>query len=375
MKLFFQAIVLACSASITYSVFAGSCPQPMDVRQASGPGFLAMNQQSVQANPKNPVKIPLYLPNEVKRASVELVTADGDVVRNLPLSSLESGIQKVLWDGLDSEGIPVPSEVYTPILRIDEGLDSAKVVDPRIDSGGEIIAGLGRNWDWTGGRDITFNLPAPARVLARIGVKNGPVLKNLSHWAPKPAGKVVLRWDGYDQDGLTNLSDRTDISVLVMGYCLPHASIIVYGNDAMDYFSYRQKKGWPMKRVDQSKLKLHRNGYRLEKDYFLPRLSLPKITIEPEGGAESTSPQVYELTTKTNLKISVAQEDRWVLDSAFYEIVYFKDYQFLQEEEQGFLPIYWPIEPVNLNAGRHIFTAQISAFNGIYVSRSIEIQK
>lgn len=354
--------------------WALSCPVPPDVQHRNEFGFLAADENHVQPTVKSPVEIRVFFPEAVKQADLSLFTADKDLVRKIALSELAAGVHVVSWDGLDHDGAQVPDEVYNPVLSIITLDDQPMTVDPSMSSGGDILHNLGTSWQWTEGRNIAFALPAASRVLVRIGIQNGPVLKNLAHWVAKPAGKVVVRWDGFDQDGLVPLSERKDLSVLVMGYCLPWHSLIVYGNAKEDYFSYRARKNWVNKPADINRIELHREGQRLEKDYFLPRFQLPELTLEPKTALQKTAANTYSLTRPTSFRLSVPREQRWVLDAAFYEVVYYQNFLFQQEEEQGFMPIYWPVDPQKLGPGRHILTAQISGFGGVFVSRSVAVE-
>jgi flagellar hook assembly protein FlgD len=369
----FMAMSLATKA---YS----DCPEPLNLVQNNQPGLLTLDNVSVNPSPKRPARIPFFLPAPASKVELSVFSPDGDKLVTLSQENIKGGQHYFEWDGRDKDGVRVPYEAYTPVLTAwlkggsNEADLTSYVDDPRDYSGGEILPDIARNWRWSGQHDISFSLDAPSRVLSRAVIEGGPLVKTIANWEARPAGKVVLRWDGYDSDKIEKVTNRDDFNVLVMAYCLPAHSLVVFGGDPdMDYQAYRKQKKMDRKRPDWDAVKLQRDGRRLEKDYFLPRNALPELSLSFPDSVEKNEAGEYIIREASQLKISIPQDQRWRIESSLYEISYFYDHKFVQEEEQGYLPFYWPIDPADFSPGRHVITVQISAFNGVFVSRSVSV--
>lgn len=303
--------------------------------------------------------------------NITITTADDDTVfKHISPKPISPGNHKIYWDGKDSKGIVVPDEAYNISLEVNftDGTTYSDI--PSNYSGGEIITPL----KWKHGKkgNISFSINDPARVLIRAGIKNGPMLKSLARWTPKAPGRVVERWDGYDQDKIEKISNRKDLWILVMAYKLPKFSIITTGNKKINYKTYRKSNKFPEKNINISQIKLRRNGIRLEKDFFYPRGFEPALKakfIDKLKMSRHNIPQVDEITY---IEASIPLEDRWIMESAMYEVVYYLDYEFQSEEEQGFIPFVWKLDPSKLKPGRHIATIQLTGYSGFVVSKSIE---
>ncbi len=301
--------------------------------------------------------------------SLDIFTADGEVIRSL-LSNRQYniGTHSIIWDGKDKEGSVVPDEAYIPVLTVHN--DTTLVDDPRHYSGGEILKDL--KWGLRGDTEISFSLPNPARVLVRTGIKDGPMMRELRRWKPSAAGKSVIRWDGYDKDKVEYFADREDKWTVVMAYLLPEFSIITSGNTEINYRDYRKIHGWESPTPDLTKIKLHRGGIRLSRDYFLPREYLPRVSVN-FSNSENMSKIGIPIVGKTvQFLVTVPDEDRWILNSSFYETGFYIDYQFQSEEEQGFVPMVWEYDTSKLMPGRHLATVQLFGFGGFIASDSIE---
>jgi len=308
---------------------------------------------------------------EMSIVTLHVLGPDGDIVRTLHnKAKLSPGEYSAVWDGLDDDGMLVPDEAYVPRLEIERS-DVAILDNPREYSGGEIIPNL----DWIRRNDtqISYTLPQPARVLIRVGVDAGPMLREIMHWTPVASGKAVARWDGRDASGVNYFADRNDIWVVVMAYQLAEFAVITTGNDAIGYREYRSNKGWSS--IDKTRLTdidLQRRGNRLSPDYFLPRGYLPRVSL---GFLETLPRSRFDIPIVGDellLEVSVPKEDRWILDSTFYETGFYVNYQFKSEEEQGFVPLVWSLDTRSLPAGRHLATVQLFGFGGFIASDTVE---
>ena len=316
--------------------------------------------------------IPFQL-NESAQVQIQLYTADGDLLHELKSNeSLQPGKHYLTWDGNDAKGLVVPDEAYIPVLNIELTSGEKFIQDPRTYSGGEILEDL--RWRLRKKTEIAYELPAPARVLIRAGIKEGPMMRAFTHWEPRISGKIVQRWDGYDVDKVDYFAQHKKAWVLVMAYQLPEFAIITTGNKELSYRDYRKLRQWKRATADFTKVKLHRNGVRLEREYFLPRGFIPQVELSIKDKLPRSKKQLPIAKGKLNFEINIPKEDRWVLESDMYEIGFFVDYEFMGEEEQGFVPMIWSIDTKDLKPGRHIATVQITGFGGYVVSRTMAFE-
>jgi len=298
---------------------------------------------------------------------------DGETVRLLiDKKDYKSGNHTVLWDGKDDDGLVVPDEVWVPVLSVVEAEGQTIVDDARRYSGGEIIPDI--RWTSRADTELSFDVPFPARVLIRTGIDEGPMMRVLKRWEPVAAGKVVVRWDGFDANGVDEFAVRDDKWFVVMAYQLPEFALISTGNRAMSYRDYREEKGWQEPEVDLSQIKLQRDGIRLSRDYSLPRTFHPGVTIALADELEVSRTGLPVVKDSVRFKIDVPPEDRWVLDSSFYETGFYINYQFQSEEEQGFVPMIWDLDASSLAPGRHVATVQLFGFGGFITSATMAFE-
>jgi hypothetical protein len=198
------------------------------------------------------------------------------------------------------------------------------------------------------------------------------MLKSMLYWAPKAPGKVVQRWDGFDYDKIEKIADRQDLWVLLMAYKLHRYAIITQGNQTLDYRAWKTSLEIKRGKVDISRIQSRREGVRIEKNYFYPREFEPTMTIRFSEDLTTTRHKLPILDTPVFIETNVPQEDRWVMESEMFEVVYFLDYEFQSEEEQGFLPFIWKLDPQKMSPGRHVATVQLVGYSGFVVSRSVE---
>ncbi len=282
----------------------------------------------------------------------------GGLIREIPVPQREGVAQQAMsWDGQDESGQPVPDEAYTFVV---EGADGS-IYDPTTFSGGEVQDIRDATFEDTG--TVSYKLPAPSRVLMRLGIRNGPMYRTLVDWQPRPAGKVIEHWDGFDADQLVKLLDREDFTALVTDVTLPEATVITYGNDAETYREYKLGRGKdrPQKPERPSD---DEAGQRFRPDALVPpawaraprvEMTFPDI---PEAGAVPT------VKRAVNVRIDVAEEDKPRLMEDQFEVLLFVDGQFFAEAERGYLPLNWKWELNQFPPGERILTVNISSFRG-----------
>jgi len=283
---------------------------------------------------------------------------DGGLIRTLPVSVGPSEKERqVAWDGRDDSGKVVPDEAYTFVIESAGGV----LYDPTTVSGGEVDDIRNPTFDDSGA--VSYSLPAPARVLIRLGIRNGPMYRTLVDWRPRPAGKVTEYWDGFDADQLVKLRGREDFTALVTYSRLPDATVITYGNNEETYRDYKLGRG-----KDRPQ-KPERHADENAKQRFRPDLLVPPAwtrapkvkMIFPDLPQPDAVPAVKQ---SVNVRIDVAEDDKPRLMEDQFEVLLFVDGQFFAEAERGYLPLNWKWELNQFPPGEHILTVNVSSFKG-----------
>lgn len=306
------------------------------------------------------------------RVDVKIFTSDGDLVRVMKgTRQLPSGLHSVTWDGKDDAGIVVPDEAFIPVLVLQTKDNQTFVADPRQYGGGEVINSL--DVSITREKHIKYFLPQPARVLIRTGIKNGPMLRSLANWAPKTAGRNIQQWDGFDSDGLIDLKKNEHLSVLVTAFKLPPNAIITCGNKGLNYRQYREIKKWKDPIPNLKKVSLVRGQNRISRHYYYARTKDidPEVSLQISGDIQYTKKNIPVFKDRVNIKVDLAQKDKWALKETLYEIGFYVDNEFISEEEQGYVPLTWIWKPNGLSPGRHTLTVNVSGFRGQVGVKSI----
>ena len=309
--------------------------------------------------------------------ALEVLTSDGDLVRRVVSGPKAAGDHELRWDGKDDAGRPVPDEAYC--VRAVLVSDGGRVVDdPCSRTGGEVISGIQPTLSPTG--DIAYTLERPARVLIRVGVKNGAMLRSLSVWRPRPAGRNLQRWNGFDDSGLVDL--RTDrLALLVTAFRLPDFTVITTGQDGLDYRSWRLAKGWPERpdglTAGSDAQPLERAGQRLARQHYQARYKdrEPRIVVRLVDKAGAVLADGARVPEDVRVSVDLHAEDRWLMQEQLYEVAFFVNGDFVSEEENGYVPIGWMWNTAALKPGRHMLTVNLTGFTGRVGTKTIAVQK
>ena len=313
------------------------------------------------------------------KLTLEVLTGDGDVVRRLTAPDTRPGDHDLTWDGKDERGQPVPDEAYCARAVLEAaGADTRTVDDPCTRTGGEVITDIQPSLAANG--DIAYTLERPARVLIRVGVKNGAMLRSLSVWRPRPAGRNLQRWNGFDDSGLVDLrNDR--LALLVTAFRLPDFTVLTTGQDGLEYRSWRTAQGWPEKpdapAGNNTAQPLERNGQRIARQHYMARYKdrEPRITVSLLDRSGKPLADGAMVPDDVRVSVDLHPEDRWLLQEQLYEVAFFVNGDFVSEEENGYVPIGWIWSTAALKSGRHLLTVNLTGFTGRVGTRTMSVQK
>lgn len=345
--------------------------------------FLLVSMFITSALANNPISFEIYKSSEFSPARkqsfaipfslqedavvhAEIFAPDGDKVCTLGSDkTLKKGQHALEWDGKDSEGIIVPDEAYSVVLEA-KTKETAYRLDPRTYSGGEIDKNLGTTVNNEG--KIVYNLSKPSRVLIRAGITDGPMMRSLINWVPKPQGKNIQHWNGYDEDKVVNVVETNRFGVIVVAFALSDFSIITTGNNKLSYAKYYQDKKWSFTAVAKEKRLIERNGQGVSPHLYMFRLTDrdPRVDIHFPKGTKQNKEGVAVLINDKSIpvKVTMPVEDEKFIEQSKYEVSFFIDHEFKSEEELGFMPITWLWSPNGLSKGEHLLTVNVSGFSG-----------
>ncbi|MGR5339477.1 hypothetical protein ACPV50_06110 [Vibrio astriarenae] len=357
-------------------ILLGAFPCMVLASQLNQARLLGVDVETI--NPaKGEVVMFRYLVTQPGTVTLDIYTPEKTFLKKIGTKKHnESGEYFMRWDGTDRYGNVVPDAAWFPKLNWRSGQQHVSDF-PALYSGGEASMGFQPKRTSTG---VVFDLDTPSRVLVRHGLQDGPLMGHLAYWQPFPSGKVALRWDGLDQDRVTNMTERADFWLMGMSYSLPRFSVITRGNKKASWFTYRQEHDLKAARPNLEDISFRRNGMRIEKDYYYPRELPPELTLDiiptSEGEASASNTGHNLVTNHISFQLSMPGEPEWLFDNYFYEIVVFVDGEFVYEEEQGFLPFNGQVDTTNLSMGEHFLTLQIVSMSGPgVVSKSIPFIK
>ena len=317
--------------------------------------------------------IPFIL-NEKAQVFIEIYTADGNQIRTIySAKELNKGKHSLLWNGKDDHNIIVPNEAYTVVLKT-INKRGRTTIDPRSYSGGEIETDLQTKVTLEG--KTIYHLSKPSRVLIRAGIEDGPMMRSLINWVPKPAGKNVQHWNGYDEDKVVNVTETKRYGVIVVAFALPEYSIITTGNKNLTYAQYYKDNNFKFNKTPQKKRLIQRGKKGISPHYYSFRITDqdPKINLHFPNNVNTTKKGValFKNNDAIPIKVTMPSEDEELIQQSKYEVSFFIDFDFKSEEELGFMPITWLWSPNGLKKGKHILSVNVSGFNGQVGVENIE---
>jgi hypothetical protein len=329
-------------------------------------------------NPSRGDKVTLnYQLSRSAKVTVKVFDPDLELVRVLAQdASRKTGANREVWDGRDSDGNAVPNEAYFFTLEAEDSSSGESVFyDPITFSGGEPFDIAGGHYQREAGT-LTYMLSQPSRVLIRIGIPGSALLKTLADWEPRPAGEITEYWNGKDEDNLIDIWKNPNYRILVSYFTLPEASVIGFGNDKVDYRTYKGKlvstrpKKVERPAANRRKLSPHFLTSRIKDRSFKIQFGFPELEKTGVSGFPVVKDQVL-------VRVDVREADREVILGQQYEIILFVDGVYFAEEERGYVPFNFPWELKGLAEGEHVLTVNLVTFNDQFGvgSRKVKVMK
>jgi hypothetical protein len=274
--------------------------------------------------------------NHSAAITARIIDQHGQTIRTLLHKATKlPGPHMLVWDGRNDARELVPDDAYTISLQ-------PYAVPDTLARGGVVGDITEATLDESG--SITYSLPAAARVLIRLGIKNGPMLRTLVDWKPRAMGKVVERWDGWDESKVLRLRDEKDLSVLITYVTLPQPSVLTYGHSVNP----------------ASTSTLAPSASRR------PRPPVIRLDLAPQSSKGVTTPRTSIPTVDGSavIRVDVEPEDKAALVKEPFEMIFYVDKLFFAEAERGYLPLNWQWDLKQLPPGEHTLTVNIVSFSG-----------
>lgn len=341
-------------------------PPPMPKPE---PETLRILDVSVDRKTFNPslgerVAISFHLSNPGK-AIVRIFDPDMGLIADLWPSETEDFKHRVVWDGKDFNGRVVPDEAYFFTINAIDYQNRTACYDAAAVSGGEII--IPEDLTFNIDRQlVTYRLAKTARVKMRAGIHNGPLLKNIVNCSPRLSGLNEEVWDGKDDSGVLNAGTESNLKLMAECLTLPDDSMIARGNSEYGYFEYITQ----MPNRAGIKNPLDGNAFALQSGICTSGIE-PSFRLELPDSDNSEGVPIVK--GKVPLRICLDDQVKKYAVEQRYEIVFFVDYRFVTEREEGYSPFTLIWNSKEVGNGEHILTINVAILNGKVWSASSKV--
>ena len=350
---------------------------PPEVKPDMEPGPFAISDIAVDSRTFSPINgetvTITYKLSRPGKAIIKIFDPDMYLVRDLPGEVDKPGLNRVIWDGRDLGGRVVPDGAYFFVIEALDSERSLVTYDPVTFSGGESLVPVKLTYDQET-RVVRYKLARDAWVKIRAGISGGPMLKTIVNLAPRLAGEKEEVWDGKDDSGNLEIIYKRDWKLMVEAISLPENSVIAVGNEEYDYFEYRNVIASDRPR------KSNRSVARGEKWLLgLPTDRLVRLGMRPRFRFElpqdilKTKALVPLLRGKVPFEVLLDEEVKRYVTEQRYEIVFFVDFRFAGEVDEGYSPYTWIWDSRTTRNGEHIITVNVATLTGQVESASLKV--
>jgi len=317
-----------------------------------------------------------YKLSEDARVRVCLYDRDDFLVRIVTSKEQPSkGYNTVTIDGKDDRDRWLPPGAYTYVIEA-ESLDSNRKTsyDIKDESHGKMLTLRSLTYDDKAGK-VEYVLPKAAMLRVRVGMKEGgPLLITPIDWQAQSAGRNQYIWDG--NIGLSNVDFRTNpmIQLNLAAYSLPDNCIII----RYDKQPSKMASISALQQTEKRPSKAVSHAMHLHAIHPMHKCREPRFSMDFPSITEFTNDNVPIVSGNVPVRITVHDHDKKFLQDERFEIVFFVDFIFLYEEEDGISPATYFLKTAGMNEGKHFLTVNLYSFKdhigtqtkAIYVKRA-----
>jgi hypothetical protein len=332
-----------------------------------------------------------YRTSAPARVGAYIYDARGVLVRVLrPPADLAAGDQRLRWDGRDDEGRTAPAAYYLLVIEAESG--GAKIRwDPAGTTGGEVIPATAVRYD-PGAAAVRFALPKPALARILLGLKeDGPMLRTLLDWVALGAGEHQAAWDGWDASRVIRFADSPMLDLMVWAYALPVNAVVVEpplpgGAGAGPAGTASGPPATASARparleflsFEDGRSSLPRGGRPAHEMYNhwqhdRARCHNPEVALGVPAGVAHQPDGAVRATAPVPVRLELSERESSFLQEERFEAVIYVDGVFAFEEEQGYFPFTWTLNPEILTPGEHVVTFMIRGYEGHFGSASLRV--
>jgi hypothetical protein len=316
-----------------------------------------------------------YSSSRPAKAFVKIFDPEMQLVRDLVTESRkQSEVVQVVWDGKDAQGRLVPDEAYFFTIEASDHRGPVALYDPATQPGdhgaipGEVRFDSER-------QRVFYRIPVDARVRIRAGIAaGGPLLKNILYAVPRVAGDHEEIWDGRDESGNLDVTTLKDYQLIMEATALFENSILTRGNREYDFFRYRREIASERPRKLDRPVK--------GREFVWQGLPRPEpIRMIPEPRFHIELPETEPKSETAALSVAGMLPIRLYLDESIkryiteqrYEIIFFVDFRFVTEKEEGYSPFTLTWDTLGVPNGEHVITVNVATFSGEVSSASARV--
>jgi len=98
------------------------------------------------------------------------------------------------------------------------------------------------------------------------------------------------------------------------------------------------------------------------------------ITLKVKGATQNAE-GAYVINDQTRFVVGIPKAHKWLFESSLFEVTFYDNYQFVEEAEYGYVPFSWKPKFDTLASGKHIFTVNLSGYDGQMGTASVVYYK
>lgn len=371
-----QILILTLCISIAKAGLGYGEGAETDVYLEEQPTISGVTVSTNSFSPKNEQAVEIsYTLSGPAKVSLKIFDFDDCLVRTLCLEKpVEARKQDESWDGKDEKGGIVPDEAYYFTIEAEDPDGDKYLYDPTTSWKMEVCELKASRYRYSE-EEYTYEVPEMARVLIRLGIHKGPMLKTLVDWEPRLAGENIEYWNGMDESNLFEVWNNNKFTSRISYKGFPENTIISWGNFDTEIKEYKLDPGYQCK-----KKKIRDYAGEGERGIFPGYLTTKIYEKSPEvilSFPDFKDNNVPILHGKAIVRVNLGELDKRIIQDQQFEIIFFIDQEFFTEEEQGYFPYNWQWDLSELHEGEHILTVNVASFRGLVgtASRKVIVKK